>query len=250
MSEKLTLDEKILNAKRSFKPVLKNTPNPFLKTKYADLNTVIDAIEDSLSQNGLDYYQSVDGTDTITVIPGVKPGEETVIVSGQSLVTVITDGVSSRKTIYPLLLKLDKNKAEQSLGAAHTYSRRQGLLAAFGLRAEDNDGEGTKKATPPASSKPASQPQQTTAKPTPASTTTKPAPAATQTASKPAAASAPASGKTLDDIKGVSGVIVTETEDSITVSGQTYSLSNDLKSLGFTWVVNEKAWRKKVEKAA
>lgn len=156
MSENLSLlnlDEKIIKAKREFKPVLKNTVNPFLKNKYADLSMVVDAIEDALSNNGLDYYQSIEGTATMTVIPGAKPGEDTVLVTGQSLVTVVTDGVSQRKTFYPVVVRLDKNKPEQSLGAAHTYDRRHGLLAAFGLRAEDNDGEGNRKVTPPSANK-------------------------------------------------------------------------------------------------
>lgn len=241
-TKNLNLDEKIINSKKGFKPVLKNTMNPFLKVKYADLNTVIDAIEDSLAQNGLDYYQSVDGQLSLTVIPGVKPGDETVLVSGLTLNTVITDGINQRKTSYPVIVKMDKNKPEQAMGAAHTYDRRHGLLAALGLRAEDNDGEGTKK-MPPA-------PQQTT-KPAPAATATADKPTPQATAAKPASVPAPAaSGKTLEDIKQTEGVVVAETEDSVAVSGKTYSLSNDLKALGFTWVGTEKVWRKKVEKAA
>lgn len=236
MSEKLTLtlDEKVLKAKKDFKPVLKNTVNPFLKNKYADLSTVADAIEDALSNNGLDYYQSIEGDGIMTVIPGAKPGEDTVLVSGQFVVTVITDGISQRKTTYPFIVRLDKNKPEQSLGAAHTYDRRHGLLAAFGLKAEDNDGEGNKKATPNQyGNKPATQ------------QTTKPAAAP---ASKPAvqqtAKPAPAPVKTLDEIRLIEGVTVVETEDSITVGGKTYGLSESLRPLGFTWITAEKVWRK------
>lgn len=235
MSEKELLDEKILKAKREFKPVLKNTVNPFLKNKYADLSTVVDAIEDALSKNGLDYYQSIEGNATMTIIPGAKPGEDTVLVSGQSVVTVITDGISQRKTTYPFVVRLDKNKPEQSLGAAHTYDRRHGLLAAFGLRAEDTDGEG-------AGAKSGKAGQYSNSKPT-------------AVASKPAQPSNPnitgggsPDAIDIDFLKNLPGVKVEVNDAGDVFVSNAYSYTATLKNLKFEFgkdSAHPKAWVKK-----
>lgn len=208
----ISIDEKIMKAKKGFKPVLKNTVNPFLKVKYADLATVVDAIESALGENGLDFYQTVEGSLQLRDLP-----DGTSIIHGLNIKTVITDGISCRETFYPLFAKLEKGgKAEQVVGGAHTYSRRHGLLAAFGLQAEDNDGEGSGKKTVPS-------PQH-------------------QNGPVPA----PQGGKkisSIDALKSIEGVIFSETDEYFVVSGKTYGISADLKGLGFSWTSAEKAWK-------
>jgi hypothetical protein len=101
---------------------VKGRVNPAFRSKYADLSAVIDAIKPHLAEHGLWFMQR-----THPVDGGV--GVETVIfhASGQS----ISGGV----------LRLPAAKQDpQGYGSALTYCRRYSLMAAFGVPAEDDDG--------------------------------------------------------------------------------------------------------------
>lgn len=101
---------------------VKGKVNPAFRSKYADLSAVIDAIKPHLVEHGLWFLQR-----THPVDGGV--GVETVILhaSGQSM----SCGV--------LRLPAAKQDA-QGYGSALTYARRYSLMAAFGVPAEDDDG--------------------------------------------------------------------------------------------------------------
>jgi hypothetical protein len=101
---------------------VKGKVNPAFRSKYADLSSVIDAIKPHLAEHGLWFMQR-----THPVDGGV--GVETIIyhASGQS----ISGGI--------LRLPAAKQDA-QGYGSALTYCRRYSLMAAFGVPAEDDDG--------------------------------------------------------------------------------------------------------------
>lgn len=101
---------------------VKGKVNPAFRSKYADLSSVIDAIKPHLVEHGLWFMQRTHPMDG-----GV--GVETIIyhASGQS----ISGGV--------LRLPAAKQDA-QGYGSALTYARRYSLMAAFGVPAEDDDG--------------------------------------------------------------------------------------------------------------
>ncbi len=44
-------------AQGKMRGAVKDSENPFFKTKYADLASVVEAIRDALSQNGIAYWQ-------------------------------------------------------------------------------------------------------------------------------------------------------------------------------------------------
>lgn len=220
-------------AQMEFKDLKKDAVNPFFKSKYASLASVLDSVMEPLNKNGLSLTQSVIGNEIVT--------------------TVFNEDGESIKSSYPYVIPkkvvevgkgnfvYEDETDPQALGKVTTYVRRYGLQLALGLVAEDDDANSVSR---PQAAKPATATK-------PATTATQAAKPAPQAVAKPASAPAPAaSGKSLEDIKQTEGVEITETEDSITVSGKTYSLSNDLKALGFAWVGSEKVWRKKVEKAA
>jgi hypothetical protein len=116
--------------------------NPFLKNKYADLGSVIQAAKGPLAANGLSYTQhpSLDaGAVTVTTI--------LMHASGQWIESAIT-------------LPFEKGNGislAQSMGAVITYMRRYTLSGILGIYAdEDNDGnEGDKKPAKAATPAPA-----------------------------------------------------------------------------------------------
>lgn len=117
-------------AQGEIKGALKDQNNPFFKSKYADLGSVVEAIRAPLSKHGLSYVQLTEPTEKDEV------RVETVILhsSGQWIGST---------------LALPVSKADaQGFGSAITYARRYGLSAAFGVAPEDDDGNAAAKAAP------------------------------------------------------------------------------------------------------
>ena len=102
----------------------KDASNPFFKSKYADLGSVIKAIKTPFANNGLSYSQF-----PVTSAGGQGIGVTTILMhsSGQWL----------QSEFYLPLAKLDP----QAGGGAVTYARRYSLMAAAGIPAEDCDAE-------------------------------------------------------------------------------------------------------------
>ena len=115
----------LVKAQKEMGAVIKNTSNPHLKSKYADLGAVLDACQTALHDNGFAIMQPSGKDDHGAFVDTVLAHE-----SGQSL--------SSR--VYLVIGKQDM----QGVGSAITYARRYGLLGMTGLAPEDDDGEGTK----------------------------------------------------------------------------------------------------------
>lgn len=115
------LAEALAKAQGVMRAAQKASTNPAFKgAKYADLASVIDALREPLSSNGLAYTQLVSQADGAVTV-------ETVLmhVSGQ--------WVSSELALRPV--KADA----QGIGSAITYGRRYALAAIVGLAADDDD---------------------------------------------------------------------------------------------------------------
>lgn len=100
----------------------KNANNPHFKSKYADLGSVINALE-PIKDHGLWFIQISKERDNGACF-------ETVIIHGPS---------NSQMSMGETFVPADRANA-QGFGSAQTYARRYGLLSAFGLATEDDDG--------------------------------------------------------------------------------------------------------------
>jgi len=114
----------LLKAQKAIGVALKNAKNPYYKSKYADLKTVIDAVKEPLNANGITFLQAVDmNSEGIGVVDTILLHE-----SGQFM--------SARTPIYCL-----KENDPQALGKGISYSKRYALQALLGLPTEDDDAE-------------------------------------------------------------------------------------------------------------
>jgi len=95
--------------------------NPFFKSKYADLNAVVDAVRIPFCDNGLSYSQ-------FPIMEENRVGVETILMHESG------EWISSK-----LLLPCTKQDP-QAAGSAITYARRYALQAIAGIPAEDDDG--------------------------------------------------------------------------------------------------------------
>jgi hypothetical protein len=106
----------------SIEGAVKGKTNPAFRSKYADLACVVDAIKPHLAEHGLWFRQ-------IT-----HPAE-----AGVCVETVIHHASGESMACGPLFMPATKHDA-QGFGSALTYARRYSLMAAFGVPAEDDDG--------------------------------------------------------------------------------------------------------------
>lgn len=109
----------LVKARLSFEHISKNKTNPHYKSKYADLDTILDAVNPALLANGILVVQ-------VTEILDGKPVLVTKLIheSGQSI-----------EGCYPLPEISDPQK----LGSAITYARRYALCAILNITADDDD---------------------------------------------------------------------------------------------------------------
>ena len=121
----------LAKAQGAMKGAVKDSANPFFKSKYADLASVVEAIRAAFSANGLSYVQTVQSSDLDEV------RVETMILHSSG--EWISCGV--------LALPVSKNDA-QGYGSALTYARRYSLSAAVGVAPEDDDGNAAVAAKP------------------------------------------------------------------------------------------------------
>lgn len=112
----------LVKAQQALKPAIKDSANPFFKSKYADLGSVWDACRDALQSNGLSVVQ----------FPGFTE-------AGAALLTTILLHESGEWISGTAGAPLNKADA-QSMGSAITYLRRYALAAVVGVVTEDDDG--------------------------------------------------------------------------------------------------------------
>lgn len=104
----------------------KGKDNPFFKSKYSDLSSVVAAIKEPFANNGLSYVQ-------FPIEDSGRIGIETMLMheSGEYLSQSFT-------------VQLTKQDA-QGAGSALTYCRRYSLQAVAGIPSEDDDGNNAAK---------------------------------------------------------------------------------------------------------
>lgn len=117
------LAKALCKAQGKIKHAVKDSANPFFRSKYADLTSVWDAIRDAFQGEGLAVAQCPQVLDS-----GAAVLETTLMhSSGQ--------WISSRVPLNPV-----KNDP-QGIGSAITYARRYALQSIAGVCADDDDGE-------------------------------------------------------------------------------------------------------------
>lgn len=114
-----------LKAQRKMGAALKDSKNPFFKSKYADLNAIIDAAIPALNDEGICVLQ--------------PPDVETI--GGKSVIQTMLLHESGEFIISNMEVTPAKVNDPQAAGSATTYSRRYGLQAMVTLKAEDDDAE-------------------------------------------------------------------------------------------------------------
>jgi hypothetical protein len=134
-----TLPTAMSRAFAAIEAATKSANNPHYKSKYADLGAVIEAVKPALIANDLFFTQRC------------RPCE-----GGVSVETVLHHANGESMELGTLFVPANKNDA-QGFGSALTYARRYGLLTAFGVPTEDDDGNAAARSVPRADQAPRGQ---------------------------------------------------------------------------------------------
>lgn len=126
-----TLASDLVAAFAEIEGAAKDKVNPAFKSKYADIGSVIDAIKPVLARYNLAFYQRP------------QPSEDGVLVQ-----TILKHTSGEEVDLGTLYVPANKRDA-QGFGSALTYARRYALMTAFGVPAEDDDGNAAVQSTRP-----------------------------------------------------------------------------------------------------
>jgi hypothetical protein len=117
----------LLAAQKKIGSAAKDAVNPFFKSKYADLGSVMEACKQALNENGISVLQPIGQNESGTTVETILLHE-----SGEFISDV-------------MLISVKELNNPQAQGSAITYARRYSLQSMMFIPAEDDDGE---KSTP------------------------------------------------------------------------------------------------------
>lgn len=140
-SEIKNLTKALLKAQMQMGSAVKGSKNPFFKSNYADLPTVMEVVKLPLNEQGIIVLQPAshrDGKNFIT----------TTLIHAET-----GEYISSETEVV-----CAKSNDAQAFGAAQTYARRFGLQAMLFIPAEDDDGNTAAGRTVTQQAKPVSAP--------------------------------------------------------------------------------------------
>ena len=119
----MSIYKKLFEAKKEIGKISKDSTNPFFKSKYFDINGLLEHVEPIMQKHGLLLLQPI---------------------SSDCVHTEIVD-IEEPSTRIESYIKLPNIQDPQKLGSAITYYRRYTLQSLLGLQAEDDDGNSAKK---------------------------------------------------------------------------------------------------------
>lgn len=228
-SESITeLAKALLNVQRTVQPVIKDAENPFTKSWYASLNSVMDACRDALIQSGIWLCQYP--------VPVEQP-------NSLGLVTKLTHAESGQWQSSLAVVPLPKADP-QGMGSAMTYARRYALTAMLGMVTEDDDGEGARTGRESASRPklPVNSPE----------TKKTPLPGTNIKNNSSVPSNRPSAGpENLPPLEGITYQQVTAQDGRpcIIATGNTQAKKELLTGAGFRWNPHRKLWWKYVDAA-
>lgn len=118
----MSLKSKLNLFRQKVDAVKKDAKNPFYRSNYATLESVMGTIEPALNELKINYLQIIDNMSLKTIVYDVDNEDDKI------------------ESITPLIIA---ENDMQKLGSAITYARRYSLVTIFNLEQEDDDGNKT-----------------------------------------------------------------------------------------------------------
>ena len=119
-----TLGQKLLEVQKEVAPIVKDSDNPYYKSKYFDINKLLEVVKPTLTKYNLVVLQPLTH---IAVGDRIVPAITTTLIDADS-----GDKITSTTPITEV-------SDAQKMGASVTYWRRYSLVSLLSLGAEDQD---------------------------------------------------------------------------------------------------------------
>ena len=114
--------KKLLEFQMKVSSISKDSENPFFKSKYFDINKLLEIIKPVLNEMEVVILQPLDN------------------INGRPALTTVLYDTKESKQLYNSTITLPDLTDPQKMGSAITYYRRYSLQSLLGLEAEDDDG--------------------------------------------------------------------------------------------------------------
>jgi len=115
----------LLKAQRKMGSASKGSVNPYFKSRYADLGSVMEVVKEPLNEEGISLLQPTYSKDGVHYVESILMHESGEFIASEPL-------------------KLEVTKVDmQALGSSISYARRYSLQSLLSIPAEDDDGEKT-----------------------------------------------------------------------------------------------------------
>jgi hypothetical protein len=118
----------IVDFQSKLKPITKDSDNPFYKSKYADLSSILQSVTPILSSCGLSIIQPMRVDQGITLLKTIVLHESGELVESEMILPVISDA--------------------QKFGSLITYYKRYQLQALLGISTSDEDDDANMVSSP------------------------------------------------------------------------------------------------------
>lgn len=116
----MSIHQKLLEVQKEIGTVKKTADNPFFKSKYFDINKLLEVVRPVLTKHGLVLLQPLD-----------------TIEGAAALTTIIAEAETGMELHFTTPIPTLNDP--QKMGSAVTYFRRYALTSILGLQAEDDD---------------------------------------------------------------------------------------------------------------
>lgn len=125
--------DKILKIQSEIGALVRTETNPFFKSKYLDINGILEQLLPLLEKYKLTVVQPLSSIITAYHLEGK------ICIHSPAIRTIIYDTENSKELLNEAII-LPDIQDPQKMGSAITYYRRYALQSLFLLRAEDDDG--------------------------------------------------------------------------------------------------------------
>ncbi len=113
--------KKLIELQKKLKPIVKGSENPFFKSRYFDINAIIETIKPIIDDLGIVISQPI------------------VILDGKNILKTVVSDIDGAVLAESSMIIPETNDP-QKLGSIITYYRRYSLQSLLFLQAEDDDG--------------------------------------------------------------------------------------------------------------
>lgn len=113
--------KKLIELQKKLKPIVKGSQNPFFKSKYFDINAIIETIKPVIDELEIIISQPI------------------IIIDGKNVLKTVVSDIDGAVLAEALMI-IPETSDPQKLGSIITYYRRYSLQSLLFLQAEDDDG--------------------------------------------------------------------------------------------------------------